>query len=104
MPAIPLIDLNWSVKLPGYAEPFETTDMSLDSVGPTMLARNSTLLVRTPEGIVSFKASEQAFVEVEVVDLAIPSALRDLQADKGWMRMTMTQLIEFLVLIYCGDD
>ena len=87
-----LIRVNYMVKIPGFGGPFTASDLRFDQ-------QAKTLLVKTSEGVVSF-SQEDTHINVEVLDLEVPTIIRQQQKDEGWETMTMGRLV---MLIHHAD-
>lgn len=88
MPHQTLIRVNYMVKIPGFGGPFTASDLRFDQ-------QAKTLLVKTVDGVVSF-SQEDTHINVEVLDLEIPTIIRQQQKDEGWETMTMGRLVMLL--------
>ena len=92
MPHQTLIRVNYMVKIPGFGGPFTASDLRFDQ-------QAKTLLVKTVDGVVSF-SQEDTHINVEVLDLEIPTIIRQQQLDVGWETMTLGRLV---MLIHHAD-
>lgn len=89
MSSVPvLIRVNYLLRIPGHPGEFSTADMRYDSEGQALLIRTPTL------GVLRFTSSDD--ITVRVLDLNVPTILRNQQKDEGWEDMTMPELLHLI--------
>jgi hypothetical protein len=82
-----LTRVNCLIKVPGYAEAFAAANMRFNPE-----ARSLVLL--TPHGTVEFNSSDD--IQVELMDLEMPTTIRNEMKNDGWERMKMSTVIKLL--------
>lgn len=90
-----LLQVNYQVKLPGFTEPFMVPHMRFDP-------ESKRLLVRTPMGVVPFTPDDED-IRVTVLDLDVPTYLRNQMKDDGWFEMAMPEFINIINLSYLTE-
>lgn len=90
-----LLQVNYMVKIPGFSEPFTTVAMRFDP-------ETKRLLVRTPMGVVPFSPDDKD-IRVTVLDLDVPTYLRQQMKDDGWFEMDMPEFLNILNLSYLTE-
>lgn len=90
-----LLQVNYQVKLPGFTEPFLSQHMRFDP-------ESKRLLVRTPMGVVPF-SPDDTDIRVSVLDLDVPTYLRNQMKDNGWFEMDMPEFINIINLAYLSE-
>lgn len=84
-----LIRVNYMVEVPGFVKPFTCADLRFDQ-------ENKQLLIKTPEGIVTFGMNDDSGLQVRVLDLDVPAIIRAQQKDEGWETMPVNRLVTLL--------
>jgi hypothetical protein len=90
-----LLQVNYQVKIPGFTEPFLSPQMRFDP-------EFKRLLVRTPMGVIPFSPEDEG-IRVSVLDLDVPTYLRNQMKDDGWFEMSLTEFINIINLSYLTE-
>jgi len=89
-----LFEVNYLVKVPGFAEPFRSKDMRFNP-------ESNILLIKAPD-VTPFYDTDS--LRVEILDLEVPAIMRQGLANDGWMGLAMGEFISILRLMYSVEN
>jgi hypothetical protein len=89
-----LFEVNYLLKVPGFAEPFRSKDMRYNP-------ESNILLIKAPDVIPFYETDS---MRVETLDLEVPAIMRQGLANSGWLEMAMSEFISILRLMYSVED
>ena len=86
--------VNCIIRIPGHGE-FMPQDMRFDP-------EERKLTINTPEGPVSFGIEDN--FQVELLDLELPTVIRNQMKNQGWERTSMTQAIRTMLFSFLSEN
>lgn len=85
---------NCMIRIPGHGQ-FMPQDMRFDP-------QNKKLAIRMPEGMVSFGMDDM--FQVELLDLDVPTAIRNQMKDNGWESVPMKRVIQTMLYSFLSEN